>query len=57
MENILEDFVRLCLASNIEIDEYSLNSNVIEFNTTMNDILGACDELLISRFIFYKLIQ
>jgi len=55
LENLIEDFVRLCLASNIEIDEYSLNNNVIEYNTTMNDILGACDELLISRFIFYKL--
>lgn len=55
LELVIEDFVRLCLGSNIEIDEYNVCGNTLEINTVYNQILSACDELLLSRYLFYKL--
>lgn len=55
IENLLEDFIRLCLGSNIEIDEYSFKGNKIKFNTVLNQVLSACDELLLSRYLFNRL--
>ena len=54
-ENLLDEFIKLCLGCNIEVDEYNIKNNNIEIQNIPTQILSACDELLISKFIFYKL--
>jgi hypothetical protein len=54
-ENILDEFIKLCLGCNIEVDEFKLDNNILEIQNIPTQILSACDELLITKFLFYKL--
>ena len=54
-ELLLNDFINLCLGCNIEIDEFQIKNNVIEIQNNLTQILSSCDDLLLIRFLFYKL--
>ena len=54
-EDLLDEFIKLCLGCSIEVDEFKINNNILEIQNIPTQILSACDELLITRFLFYKL--
>jgi len=54
-ESLLDEFIKLCLGCNIEVDEFNVDNNILEIQNIPTQILSACDELLITRFLFYKL--
>ena len=54
-EFFLNELIKLCLGSGIEIDEYQLCNNTLELQNNPSGILAACDELLVVRYLFYKL--